>query len=197
MLLEKKLTNHFLNYTKNIQNFLKKLDLNILTKIVTEIIRTYKEDRNIFFVGNGGSAATASHFQADFQFFLGRNMKKRPKVMSLTDQLPLITAISNDISYADIFVEQMRGIFKKDDVLIAISASGNSVNVIKAVEFAHKCGGTSIGFVGFDGGKLKDLVHMCLIVKTAKGEYGIVEDIHLILGHMIVLFLVNNKEFIE
>ena len=92
-------------------------------------------------IGNGGSAATASHMQADFRFFVRYFTKFRPKIIALTDNVPMMTAIGNDNHFEDVFVEQMHGLFAAGDVLIAISASGNSPNLVKAVEYANQLGG--------------------------------------------------------
>ena len=151
----------------------------------------------MYVVGNGGSAATASHIQADFRFFVRYFTDFRPKVVALTDNVPLMTAISNDNSYEDVFVEQMKGVFNEGDLLLAISASGNSPNVIKAVEFAKQLGGKTIGFCGFSGGKLKELSDMPLYTPNENKDYGPIEDLHMILDHILVNYLSQDKEFLS
>ncbi|MBZ0200446.1 MAG: SIS domain-containing protein, partial [Ignavibacteriaceae bacterium] len=152
---KKELENHFNEYKKSLNDLIDIIDINILEQIIARFIKAHKENKTVFVCGNGGSAATSSHWQVDFGFFVRYFTKKRMKFRSLTDQVPMITAIGNDHSYEDIFVDQMIDNFNEGDVLVAISASGNSMNVVKAVEYANKMGGTSIGLVGFKGGKLK------------------------------------------
>jgi D-sedoheptulose 7-phosphate isomerase len=151
----------------------------------------------MYVAGNGGSAATASHIQADFQFFVRYFTDFRPKVVALTDNIPLMTAISNDNSYEDVFVEQMKGMFNKGDLLLAISASGNSPNVVKAVEYANKLGGTTIAFCGFTGGKLKEISHLPLFTPNKDKDYGPIEDLHMILDHVLVNYLSQDDEFLN
>ena len=125
-----------------------------MTKVIDQMINTFKNDNTVYVCGNGGSAATASHMQADFSFFTRYFTNFRPKVKALTDNLPLISAIGNDKSFDEIFVEQLKGNFKKGDMLICISASGNSKNLINAVQFVKENKGYSVGLLGFDGGEL-------------------------------------------
>ncbi len=193
----KKLIDEFLNsYKEKIITLFDSIDINMLESIIAEMIKVFKSGSTLFVVGNGGSAATASHIQADFRFFVRYFTDFRPKVVALTDNVPLITAISNDNSYEDIFVEQMKGIFHKEDLLLAISASGNSPNVVKAVEYAKELGGKTIAFCGFTGGKLKEISDMPLYTPNKKKDYGPIEDLHMILSHVLVNYLVKDKEFL-
>jgi len=173
------------------------MDLNMLDSIVDAMVKAFKNGNTMYVVGNGGSAATASHIQADFRFFVRYFTDFRPKVVALTDNVPLMTAISNDNSYEDVFVEQMKGVFNEGDLLLAISASGNSPNVIKAVEFAKQLGGKTIGFCGFSGGKLKELSDMPLYTPNENKDYGPIEDLHMILDHILVNYLSQDKEFLS
>jgi len=181
------------DYAGNYVSYLSELSVNLDFKTIEEIIEVFQNvranGRTIFFVGNGGSAATSSHFAEDLA--LGTFMaEKRPfKALSLTDNVAYSTALGNDEGYENIFVGQMRNLFEEGDVLVGISASGNSANVIRAIEYANDNGGISIGFLGFDGGKMKKICHHCIHIKTMKGEYGPVEDIHLILNHIISTYL--------
>ena len=192
-----KLREHFIEYRTNLIKLFDSIDLDILEKIISRFVRAHADGKTIFVCGNGGSAATASHFQVDFGFYLRYFTEKRIKIRSLTDQVPMITAIGNDNSYDDIFIEQMKNNFDKGDVLIAISASGNSRNVINAVEYANRLGGTSISFVGFDGGKLKDLSQICLYTPNPIKQYGPIEDLHMILDHLMVSFLSIDDKFLS
>jgi len=135
--------------------------------------------------------------QADFSFFVRYFTKFRPKVIALTNCMPLITAVGNDTSFDDIFIEQMKGHFTEGDVLLTISASGNSGNVIRAAEYANELGGTSVAFVGFTGGKLKEVSKISLHTPNEKGDYGPIEDLHMILNHIIVNYLAIDKMFLS
>lgn len=142
-----------------------------------------------FFAGNGGSAATSSHFSQDLAEVGRKAGLNSFRTLSLTDNVPFLTAVGNDYGYVKVFSVQMAEVFNRDDVLVAISASGNSMNVIEAVKFAKKRGGITIGLVGFDGGRLGKMCDHVIHVISKKGEFGPVEDIHLILDHMITSFL--------
>ncbi len=189
------LQQHFVEYRKNLLNLIDSIDIDILEKIVARFIQAHKEGKTVYVCGNGGSAATSSHWQVDFGFFVRYFSKKRMKFRSLTDQVPMITAIGNDHSYEDIFVDQMIDNFESGDVLVAISASGNSMNVVKAAEYANKMGGTSIGLVGFKGGKLKEVSQICLFTPNPEKQYGPIEDLHMILDHIMVSYLAKDEEF--
>jgi len=193
----KKLIDEFLNsYKEKIITLFDSINVNMLESIIVEMIKAFKNGSTLYVVGNGGSAATASHIQADFRFFVRYFTNFRPKVVALTDNIPLMTAISNDNSYEDIFVEQMKGMFNEGDLLLAISASGNSPNVVKAVEYAKELGGETIAFCGFTGGKLKEISDMALYTPNKDKDYGPIEDLHMILSHVLVNYLVKDKGFL-
>lgn len=172
-----------------LQSLLAALDLATLERGALALDDAYRRGSTIFCAGNGGSAATAAHVATDLAW--GRRMdgQARPRAVSLVANVPFMTAVSNDVSYDDVFVEQMRGVFREGDVLVAISASGNSENVLRAVEFAHDHGGSSFGMAGFDGGKLKDRSTVCLHVPTPAGAYELVEDVHHAACHMLANYL--------
>jgi len=140
-------------------------------------------------MGNGGSASTASHFACDLGKGLSLPGKKRFKALALCDNIPTMTAYANDCSYEDIFSEQLKNIVEAGDCVVAISGSGNSKNVLKAVELANQHSAITIGLTGFQGGRLKDLVSECLIVPNNTMEQ--VEDIHLVILHAIKLVLID------
>jgi len=182
--------NYLKNYSRYILELLDQLDYTALENIIRCFCDARKRSSTIFFVGNGGSAATASHFAQDLAE-VGRKTGKRCfRTCGLTNSIPHITALANDYGYETIFTGQMQDFFKKKDVMVAISASGNSPNIVKAVEYAKRLGGETIGLVGFDGGKLSRLCDYVLHVKTRHGEYGPVEDIHMLLNHMITTYLI-------
>jgi len=193
--------NRFVSEAKNVQgfarayfNYLGKLLNEIDTEAISEFIKelgTARAQRNtVFIIGNGGSAATASHMANDFGIGAGNSEEEIPFcVLSLTDNVAGMTAIANDFGYDEIFVYQLRTHYRPGDKLIAISASGNSPNVIAAAKWMKQRNGTVIGLVGFDGGKLKDYSDILIHIKTPKGEYGPVEDVHMILDHLIYTWL--------
>ena len=161
-----------------------------IEEIADIIFDAYKRGKQIFIMGNGGSATTASHFARDLQIGAAVAGKPRIQATSLTDNVAFITALANDIDYSSIFEEQLIGQLEEGDVVIGISASGNSPNVLKAIEYARKNGAITIGFIGFGGGKLRELVHKSIVLSSR--DYGQVEDIHLSLAH-IVSYLVKER----
>lgn len=177
------------SYSNYASELVSRLDYQMVVKVIGCFLKARKRGSTIFFIGNGGSAATASHFAQDLGE-VGRKVGTRNfRTISLCDNTPFITALSNDYGYKKIFTAQLSNLFRKGDILVAISASGNSPNVVEAVKLANKLGGTTIGLVGFDGGKLVNLCKSLIQVKTDKGEYGPVEDIHLMIDHMITSYL--------
>jgi D-sedoheptulose 7-phosphate isomerase len=182
-----------LNYSKEYASYMSKLlgdlDFQAIDKVIEVFLSARAKDKTIYFVGNGGSAATSSHICEDLAMGTYISGKIPFRAISLTDNAAYMTALGNDEGYENIFTGQMRNMFNPGDVLVGISASGNSPNVIKAIEYANNNEGISISFVGFNGGKMKDLSNYCIQVDTMKGEYGPVEDMHLILGHIICTFL--------
>ena len=193
---KEKLSFYLENYKTRLNILLNLIEIDVLEQVVTCMINAFKNGNTVYVAGNGGSAATASHIQADFSFFVRYFTKFRPRMIALTDNVPLMTAIGNDNAFEDIFVEQMKGHFSKGDVLISISASGNSANVVKAAELANELGGTTIAFVGFQGGKLKEVSKIAMHTPNPKGDYGPIEDLHMIFGHLIVNYLSEDDEFL-
>ena len=151
--------------------------------VIEVLFQAWQDGRRVFLCGNGGSAATASHMANDLNKFTISEGKPRMKAISLSDNIPLMTAWGNDSSYEDIFAEQLINLVEPGDVLIAISASGNSPNVLKALRTAQEHEAITVGFSGNTGGKLKDLVDYCILIPD---EYiGRQEDGHMILDHLI------------
>ena len=174
----------FEDYSKLIKSGLNTVSKIELDNAVEIIYETTKNSGQIWLIGNGGSAATASHFATDLSRCSGENMQPI-KAISLCDNLGLVTAIGNDFSFDDIFMKQLQNLGKSGDLLISISASGNSRNLIKAVEFANACSINTLSLVGFDGGALQKLSNNLIYVQTDIGEYGIAEDCHSIICHFI------------
>lgn len=175
-----------LNYIKN--NFSKEID-----KIVNILIDARDNKKKVFVMGNGGSGATASHFVGDLS--KGTIIKDKPrfKAISLSDNIPNLLAWGNDLSYEDIFVEQLKNLMDPGDVLIGISGSGNSKNVIKAINYANENDGVTIGFSGFDGGELINCAQYNIHIKDNYMQR--VEDIHLILEHLLTSIIREEKRW--
>lgn len=188
--------NYFTDYCQRINNLLDVVNIGDLEKTITVLVDAFKAGNTIYVCGNGGSAASASHMQADFSFFTRYFTKFRPKVRALTDNTAMITAVGNDTSFDNIFVEQLKGHFEQGDVVICISASGNSENVVRAAQYANEKGGTSIGWIGFSGGKLLETAKLSIYTPNPKGDYGPIEDLHMILNHFIVNYLSKDGEFL-
>jgi len=181
-------------FAKGYLDYLCELFSKIDTKKISLFIEILLQARNrgstIFFVGNGGSASTASHFANDIA--LGTKSLSKPfKAISLCDNISIITAIGNDFGYDQIFIRQLKNMMQPKDVLVAISVSGNSPNVIKAVEYANSNEGITVGLTGFNGGRLNKIAQMSIHVPSNKGEYGPVEDIHMIIDHLTSAYLMN------
>lgn len=170
---------------------LKNLDNHSIEQIIEAFDIAEAKRSNIYIIGNGGSAATASHMVNDLGIGLKRRGLKNLKVQSLADNTPVCTAIANDIGYENIFYMQLKDTIVKDDVLVAISCSGNSPNITNAVLYAKEIGACVIGVTGFDGGELKKLSDINFHVETKTGNYGLVEDVHMILDHMIYSYYID------
>lgn len=178
----------YLNYLTTV---LSQLDENEIATFIETLIDARERGARIFFIGNGGSAATASHFANDIA--IGCRSWERPfRAMSLTDNVAVMTAIANDYGYEHIFTLQLKTAMHPGDVVVAISASGNSPNVVQAVEWANEQGATTVALTGFDGGMLRAAATMAVHVPTMKGEYGPVEDVHMIIDHLVGGFLMNH-----
>ena len=177
-------------YFDYIATLLVKMDTAAIALFAEEIEAARTDHRTVFVVGNGGSASTASHLAIDFGFGATRGLASAPfRVLALTDNTAAVTAAANDEGYPEVFVSQLGVHYRRGDLLIAISASGNSPNVVRAAKWVKERGGKVLGLVGFDGGELSPLCDVVLHVHTPKGEYGPVEDIHLILNHLVAAWL--------
>lgn len=185
----KSLREYSSKYLEYLSSLFSEINLEEIEKIVSIFEKARENEKTIFIIGNGGSASTASHMSEDLSKGTYAEGKKPFKTISLTDNTSYITALANDEGYENVFLGQLKCLLKKDDVVVSISASGNSPNLIEAVKYANSKGATTIGIIGFDGGKLKDLCKHNFIVKTDKGMYGPVEDMHLIVEHIISTYL--------
>lgn len=174
-------------YVAQLEETLDQFPWHKIQEVVDRLLAAWLADRQVFVMGNGGSASTASHMACD----LGKNTAipgvRRLRVMSLNDNMALFSAHANDNGYENIFAEQLSNFVSAGDVVIAISASGNSPNVLRAVELARSFGATTIGWSGYQGGHLAEIVEMPVVVRNDNIEQ--IEDIHLMLEHMVTVAL--------
>jgi D-sedoheptulose 7-phosphate isomerase len=161
-------------------------------EIVGELLKARDSGNRIYIMGNGGSASTASHMASDLNKGANRKDAHRFKAIALTDNIPAMLAWANDSSYEDVFLEQLINHVEKGDVVIGISGSGNSVNVLKAVEHANRVGAVTIGLTGFDGGALNKICKVSYVVPNNCMQQ--VEDVHLLIEHMISIILRDSPE---
>ena len=170
-------------------NYLAALMRRIDPAQVGRLIRALEAARasgaTVFIAGNGGSAATASHMATDLAMGTRSGAPEVPlRILALTDNTAFLTALGNDEGYSEVFVSQLRSLYRPGDLLVAISASGNSPNILEAARWVKGRRGLVLGLIGFDGGALKGLCDVAVHVPTPKGEYGPVEDLHLVINHL-------------
>lgn len=184
-------TDYIRSYLGRLDAVLKALDPKEISAVGALLSQARHEGRQVFILGNGGSAALASHMAVDLGKGCSRNREKRFRVLSLTDNVPWLTALGNDISYDDVFVEQLKNYADKGDLLLAISGSGNSKNVLKAVQYANQAGCDTVGVSGFKGGALKDLVKFHVHCKA--DHMGLIEDAQLIVAHILMYAFMDTE----
>jgi len=170
-------------YLDSMHKSIAKLPLEEIGHAIAVLQWARMNDKQVFIMGNGGSAATASHFACDLAKGTLHPDRPRFRVIALTDCMPLFSALANDFGYEHVFSEQLASLVRKGDVVIAVSGSGNSINVVNAVKLARQTQTTIIGLLGFDGGLLKYLVDICILVPNH--TYEQIEDLHLMLAHLI------------
>lgn len=170
-------------YRAELLRALEAVDVDKVGRAIEWFREARREGKTIFVCGNGGSAATASHFVCDMVKGASFNRPVRFRIQALTDSLPTITAYANDVSYEVVFVEQLRNFAQPGDLVMAISASGNSPNVVRAVEYASSIGCRTIALTGRDGGRLGELAELSLHVPVT--HMGRIEDAHMVICHMI------------
>ena len=178
------------SYIDYLSSVLNNISLTDIEKFVEVLLEARERESSIFFIGNGGSAATASHFANDIA--IGTRTYEKPfRAISLCDNQAVITAIANDDGYEEIFSQQLQVLLKMQDVVVAISASGNSPNLLDAIDTAKKMNAITVGISAFDGGKMKEMVDVSIHVPTEKGEYGPAEDAHMVLDHLVSSYLMR------
>lgn len=177
------------SYLNTVGKLLQDTPTERLEQISGMVLDAYKTGKQVFVVGNGGSASTASHLCCDLQKSVSLEGGKKFKVMSLTDNVALMTAWANDFKYEDIFAQQLNIWAQPGDLVIAISGSGNSPNVIKAVELGNELGAVTIGMSGFDGGKLAKVAQHSVVVPSNDMQH--IEDAHMIFSHLIFRYVIE------
>ncbi len=158
-----------------------------LQRIVTILAQARNDGRWIFFFGNGGSASTGSHMACDIGKSTIVGSARRMRCLSLSDQVPTLLAWANDVSYAEVFAEQLKSLGSRGDVAVGISGSGNSPNVLRALEEARKMGMTTVGLIGMGGGKMRALCDVAVVVPSNNMQH--IEDTHLLIGHLLTSYL--------
>ena len=172
----------YLNYLAEV---LGQIDRQEVAAFADILLEARDRDARVFFIGNGGSAATASHWVNDLT-----RWRDRPfRALSLTENVAILTAYGNDFGYDQVFIRQLETLMAPGDLVVAISASGNSANVTLAMEYANAHGAFTVGLTGFDGGALREMAQLVVHVPTNPGEYGPAEDAHIVLNHLVTSYL--------
>jgi D-sedoheptulose 7-phosphate isomerase len=177
------------DYVEGLKKCLDTLLLEEVAGVIHCLEEAYREGKQVFIIGNGGSAATASHMACDLGKVIlpeAGDAAPRFRVMALTDNTPWITALANDLGYEYIFSEQLKNMLHKGDLVIAISGSGNSPNILEGIKVAKLLGAKVLGILGFDGGKAQEMVDASVIVRSE--NYGYVEDVHMALDHLVTAY---------
>jgi D-sedoheptulose 7-phosphate isomerase len=172
-------------YLQEVSLVLRRLPFAEIDRVTEVLWKAYKDSRSVYFFGNGGSAALASHCACDFGKGTIVNGNRRFRVLALTDNVPLMTAWANDARYEDVFSEQLQSLIQSNDLAFAISGSGNSPNVLHGLEAARGMGAYTIGLTGFRGGKMKPLCDLCVVIPSETMQ--VVEDLHLSVIHSIFM----------
>lgn len=175
------------SYLSELSNIFDRVNKSEFEGLIRELVDSYNRGAHIFICGNGGSASTASHFACDINKGVNFESDKRFKVICLNDNVPTMLAYANDVSYADVFVEQLKNFMKSGDLVIGISGSGNSENVLRAISYGNDRGGRTFGICGFGGGKLKGLAQKSIVIDN--NDMQKVEDLHMIIVHCTMQYL--------
>lgn len=173
------------SYLNQMQKSISQIEPDDIVNIINALEECHEREGKIYVIGNGGSAATSSHMANDLSVGLKLRNIRNFDVESLADNVSVCTAIANDTGYENIFYTQLFRRLREKDIVIAISCSGDSPNIVKAVKYANQVGSSVIGLSGFSGGYLKDNCNFGLHIETDHGEYGIVEDLHMMLDHVV------------
>lgn len=180
------------SYLEELSGAIRELPLPSIHDLVRVFLDAYKRERTVFLFGNGGSASLASHMMCDLGKGTAPDAGKRLRAVALTDNVALMTAWANDMRYEAIFAEQLENLLEPGDVAFAISGSGNSPNVLAALNFARRAGAVTAGVTGFQGGKMKALCDVCVVVPSDNMQ--IIEDLHLSIAHSVFRVLRHEIE---
>lgn len=172
------------NYIKAETTLLNGMDTAAVKKVLETFLEAYEKEASIYVFGNGGSSSTASHLANDFNKGISEYMEKKFHVKCLNDNMATVLSVANDIGYQDIFSFQLKNKVKKGDLVIGISGSGNSQNVVEALKYAKEKGAVTIGWVGFDGGKVSEISDITFHVPV--NDMQLVEDMHMVLTHLLM-----------
>ena len=176
-------------YFKKLKETIDKISIDDLDKLINILVNAKEEGKIIFIMGNGGSSATASHYVCDFNKGVSLGQEKKFKFICLNDNIQSLMAYANDFSFEDIFINQLNTFFHEGDVVIGISGSGNSKNVLKAIEYANNNGGITVGLTGYNGGRLKEISQYGVHIPV--DDMQITEDLHMVLDHCMMKILCN------
>lgn len=176
-----------INYLVELKDLLDTFPHEKFEEIGKALLSAYNDEKHVFIMGNGGSGSTASHFACDINKGSCYDLDKKFKVICLNDNIPTMLAYANDLSYKKVFVEQLKNFLQPEDVVIGISGSGNSENVLRAVSYAKEKGAKTVGLTGFDGGKLAQIADIPLVASI--NDMQKVEDVHMIVVHMLMQYL--------
>ncbi|MBQ9632265.1 MAG: SIS domain-containing protein [Lachnospiraceae bacterium] len=179
-------------YLEEEKKVLDALSRDEINDVMNVLEKARLEGRRVFTMGNGGSASTASHMASDFNKGVSLDLDVKYDLECLSDNVPMMMAVANDISYDDIFITPLKNKLHKGDVVLGISGSGNSENVVRAIEYANEAGAETIAFTGYSGGKLRKIARHCIHVNIDNMQ--IVEDIHIILNHLMMYILSHMNE---
>lgn len=177
-------TNDISIYFERLKNTIDSISKEDLSQLMNVLDQAKEEGRNIFIMGNGGSAATASHYCCDFNKGISYGKDKMFKFICLNDNVPTMMAYANDLSYDEVFVGPLKNFLKGQDLVIGISGSGNSMNVVNAIEYANSIGATTIGLTGYDGGKILKLCKYNVHIPI--NDMQITEDLHMVVDHCMM-----------
>jgi D-sedoheptulose 7-phosphate isomerase len=177
------------HYLDKVKTTLDKLDRQDLEKFAEALMKAYLDGRQIFVFGNGGSGSTASHFCGDFLKGVSCGLDKRFRFLCLNDNIPALLAIANDISYEDVFIEQLKNHLQENDLVIGISGSGNSMNVVKALQYAKDHGAVTVAMCGYDGGKIIGIAD--IHVHAPIDNMEVTEDVHLVAIHCLKTMMIQ------
>jgi D-sedoheptulose 7-phosphate isomerase len=183
-------------YTERLHTIMQSLDVARVEQLIESMLRARSEGRQIFIFGNGGSASLASHMVTDMAKERFDDERARFRVQSLNDNIAWFSATANDFGYENVFANQLKNLLQPKDMVIAISSSGNSPNVVKAVQYARSKGAETWGIVGFDGGTLMQEASQTIFIPTKKGQYGYMEDAVSILGHITSVYIYERDQVI-